>query len=613
MVTGEGSDGRRGTVTRRALLASGAAAGTSLLAGCQGAVGRLREEVSGAAVTNSAATPAAFYGGSSQPERTHPERGYDVREAGLAVSGEFAGRSVDTTLRGYVTRSTLRVNNHNTTRSNRIQPASVGDPDGDTGTLVGVLELHRGLALLVEAALGAADGESTAGARRALTDLTATFEDVAGLVGPAGTGCPTESCEVLRRNADANLEATAAARSAVEAGEWDRATRSLRTVGRTVAADTERLEAALGEDVLGAADGLYAYLDGEATVGERFVLTVPDARLRGSDAAPLEALTPGRLLRYVTGETVGPDTDDGRFRWVDGPPRLSASITVPDTDSYDPNAQLVALGYCTGGNGENFNVTVGVGGASLVDPDGDGDADGSGVVGAEDGFTVLGPEGVAPFDWGELTSWGPERDAGEARATPVVVGSVLAQPADCPGPMPALLYCRRIRHADQYVYTGGWVVDDGSLYHDAVTLLVAEALPEVVGVEHGAADAMRRAIEEGLERPRGRFGSLLYDGPLDERALAFLPPPHREEAGRAILAERAMSSVRRLNPATGRELTVPLDGRSRPDADPLLVTVCPLDCPVVHVDVPAGCRSCRSENCDCTTNLVPAVNTISSR
>ena len=613
MITDEAADGGRGPVTRRSLLASGAVVGTSLLAGCQGVVDRFREEASGAAVTNSAATPAAFYGGSSRPEGTHPERDHAVGERGLAVSGEFAGRSVDTTLQGYVTQSTLRVNNHNTTRSNRIRPSSVGDPDGDTGALVGVLELQRGLARLVEAALEAADGESTAGARRALTDLVATFEDVAGLLGPAGTGCTTESCEVLRRNADANLKQTETARATVAAGEWDRARRSLRTVGRAVDADIDRLESELGEDVLRAAEPLYAYLGGEATIGERFVVTVPDARLRGSDAAPLEELTPGRLLRYVTGEEVGPASgDDDRLRWVDGPPRFSASVTVPDSGGYDPTAQLLALGYCTGGKGENFNMTLQVGGVSGSVGDGSGQ---TGVVDAKDGFSVLGPDGVAPFDWGELASWGPEREAGEAAATPVVVGPVLAQPEDCPQPMPALLYCRRIRHADQYVYTGGWVVDDGALYHDAVTLLVAEELPEVVGVEHGPADAMREGIEAGLERPRGTFGSLLYDGALDERALAFLPPPHKEEGGRAILAERAMSSVRRWNPGTGRETYVPLGKKSvGPDADPLQVTVCPLDCPVVHVDVPAGCRSCRSDaDCDCTTNLVPAVNTISSR
>jgi hypothetical protein len=168
MITDERTDGGRGPLTRRSVLASGAVVGTSLLAGCQGVVDRFRDEATGASVTNSAATPAAFYGGSRRPEGTHPERDYAVREAGLAVSGEFAGRSVETTLQGYVTQSTLRANNHNTTRSNRIQPASLGNPDdGDTGTLVSVLELTRGLARLVETGLDAVEGESVAGSGHA--------------------------------------------------------------------------------------------------------------------------------------------------------------------------------------------------------------------------------------------------------------------------------------------------------------------------------------------------------------------------------------------------------------------------------------------------------------
>lgn len=599
-------------MSRRSVLAASAAFGMSGLAGCQGILDDVLSDVADSNVRNKFATPAAFYGGDSQPDGTHSEGDYAVTETGLTVSGEFEGVSADVDLHAYVTNSTVRVTDHNAHRSNRLHPSSVGDSDSETRTLVTVLELERGLALQVDSATEVVGRESTEESRTALEGIRSTIEEIRTVLGRGnGGGCTTEVCDILRKNADGRLSETETGITAVEAGEWKQVNQSLRNVGRIVDGDVERLENELGVEVIGAADGLYGYLDGEATIGERFVVTVPDARLKDADLALADELTPARLLTYVTGEEIGPasGSTEQRFQWIDDPPRFSASVTVPDSESYDPGRQLVALGYCLNSKGEDFNSTL------QIDHAAGGLTGGGGTSDEDDGFLVS--VGLTTrFGWRELAEWGTERDAGEAAVTQTVVGSVLAQPEGCPQPIPALFYCRRIRHAEQYVYAGGWIVDDSALYHDAVTLLVAEEVPEVVHVEHSSeSDAMRRTITTGLNRERGQLGSLVYDGELGERALRFLPAPHREEEGRNILVDKASASVRSRNPKTGNEIQIPLDGGAvGPDADPLQVTICPLDNPIAHIRTPAGCANCRSNpDCDCKTNLVPAVNNISSR
>jgi hypothetical protein len=89
--------------------------------------------------------------------------------------------------------------------------------------------------------------------------------------------------------------------------------------------------------------------------------------------------------------------------------------------------------------------------------------------------------GAADFD-----EWGPE--FGESATTSTLVCPIMVAPPDCPVPFPALLYVRRCKHADQYIYTGGWVIDDGSLYENSVTLLNVEGPTDVIGVGAGDLD-----------------------------------------------------------------------------------------------------------------------------
>ena len=357
------------------------------------------------------------------------------------------------------------------------------------------------------------------------------------------------------------------------------------------------------------AQALYDYLDGEATVCERFVVTFPDARLRDSDKALASQVTPPRLLRSTTGETIGraQEDDDGNvFRWESAVPRLSARISHPwpplgTTGPFNPNETLLAAG----GDGGTDSPTVNVG--PLLDPArNDNEYDGVSIAnGAVTGFT-----------WDERESWGEETRVGAARITPMLVASVSAQPEGCPEPIPALLFVQRIRHEGQCIYAGGWTINDNALYQDSVTILAAETAPEVVPIaleEPGESDDedIRQAILSGLDTERCdercRLGSVTYDGELgedgnlNEAVEQFLPTAYGDGRKRRLLAVDVWES------AGGRDNPRSVQGM-----------VVPLNPPIVHVDYPASavCRPCDTWYCwvPCpTTNLVPAVNNISSR
>ena len=356
------------------------------------------------------------------------------------------------------------------------------------------------------------------------------------------------------------------------------------------------------------AKALYEYLDGEATVGERFVVTLPDARLRNSNEALASQITPPRLLRSTTGETIGRATqqdDDGNiFEWESAVPELSAQISHPwpplgTTGPFNPNETLLAAG----GDGGTDSPTIKIG--SLLDP--------ARNENEYDGVSVANGA-VTGFRWDKLGSWGAETRVGVASVTPMLVASVSAQPENCPEPIPALLFVQRIRHNGQCLYVGGWTIDDNALYRDSVTILSAEPAPEIVPVyleKFGSKDEdeIRKTILSGLDTERCdercRLGSVVYDGELgndgglDESVDQFLPAAYRDEKKRRLL-------VRDVWESAGGE-----DGKSSVNG-----TVVPLSSPIVHIEYGALCRPCETWYCwvSCRkTNLVPAVNNISSR
>jgi hypothetical protein len=92
----------------------------------------------------------------------------------------------------------------------------------------------------------------------------------------------------------------------------------------------------------------------------------------------------------------------------------------------------------------------------------------------------------------------------------------LVAPPDCPSPFPALLYVRRCAHDDQYIYTGGWVIDDGSLYEDSRTLLAAGGPPTMWGISEDDLDVYGDLMASRLSGARERRGARLFDGTLSD-------------------------------------------------------------------------------------------------
>ncbi|QSG04966.1 hypothetical protein HSR121_0611 [Halapricum desulfuricans] len=591
------------------MLAAGGTLGVAGLAGCLDTFEEFAGDAAGDLV-HTVATPAAFYGGADAPAESRAESDRTVEYVPITVSGTVEGLESSVDLPTYVTTSLVQAQNHNSSRSNRTS-AVRSDPDADGDGLADVLELERKLATQVAAASDSISKRSARTSRPALEDVVVTIDAVQAEL----ERCMTDVCATVRENADIREQAVRTAIDAVDAGDWEQAEASVERVRETVAGDIRRLEDAIDSDDDGLdadSDGdglddgseLAAYLDGEAVIGERFVLTAPDARL--GDERLADELTPERVLQYLTGRA--DDSDGTVYAWGRSEPRLTADVDWPfptGTGPYNPNEQLLALGYK--GEGLN-NATVSLDVRGSIDSDDDGDGVDTAV-----GAVSIGGGNVSRNDGNGLHSWGNERAVGDSSVSPTVVLSVTARPEDCPEPMPALLFVRRIRHGEQLVFAGGWIVDDNALYGNAVTMFVAEGVPELASVAHDrSVEAMRRTITAGLTRERSRLGSLVYDGELGEAALSFLPPAHRDGPVRDDLLERVRERVSDRNSRTGKAITIALrDGPAGPDEESLQTTIVPLDCPIVQIALAEGCEDC--EECKCITNLVPAVNTISSR
>lgn len=228
---------------------------------------------------------------------------------------------------------------------------------------------------------------------------------------------------------------------------------------------------------------LYEYLEGEPVLGERCVITLPDARAPRGGPSIESLITPKRVIDFVTGRA---DGDGNVYSWGSNHKTAAAVADEDDEDADDEDGSCEQHSsggglsaeqsvYCWGGNTSQTNIsgpTHTYGSLDVLTSD-------SGVVvinvtnrppAASDTKSMVGVSSDGrPTDVDSLDEWG--RESGPASSTSVIVCQVLVQPVGCPCPFPALLHVQRHTNNNQYVYSCGWVIDESCLYENSVTAL----------------------------------------------------------------------------------------------------------------------------------------------
>ncbi|MWV64244.1 hypothetical protein GRS48_05315 [Halorubrum sp. JWXQ-INN 858] len=451
---------------------------------------------------------------------------------------------------------------YDSTRSNRRKGAFGGgaDPDGDGSddtveARSAALELEKRLLSQTMETAASISKRSARTGRSPETDrpINERFDEMTGTIDEIRATlerCSDDVCVTVREHADGRKKLVQRAAAYAEDGEWDRAAEAVREVQAIVKGDVDLLEASLADDADAASErtprngrlqeltgasadeirALYEYLEREPVLGERCVITVPDARAP-RDGPTLEALiTPDRLIRYVTGRL----DDEGKvYSWGRRRVAMAAADDDEDEDDEDASCEGSSSGsgpsistplYCWGGA-----PTTGISGPvhtygslEVVRS-----SAGVGVVNtpptATDERSTIGVTSDGrPTDVDDLSAWGRER--GPASSTSTIVCQVLVQPAGCPCPFPALLHVQRHRSNDQYLYSCGWVIDESCLYEDSVTVVTTShgggggagkvVVVDLAAFDDGALseDAIRRLLPDDVSP----VGSQLFDGTLAE-------------------------------------------------------------------------------------------------
>lgn len=524
--------------TRRQLLA---ATGLVAVGGLSGCLGR-----AATAATTTGASPAAPFAGIDEYTGPSPAGDPTVYKLTPRISADSGPVSGDVELEAWVTGQAIAAN-HDNDRSNESKVRGPGDLDSDgdgiddtVETRTRTLELERRLLSQTKAA---ADSISKRSARTGRSQIAEMGDTIRG-VQETLERCSDDVCTTVREHADGRVKLTQRAAADVENGEWDDAAESLQEVEKIVEGDIDSLESSLKgarqslgnprlQELTGATDedvdALYEYLAGEPVISEQFTITVPDARLPGGEYALVDELTPRHLVEYVTGRA----DDDGKvYAWgkneraessggdssnplyegdaVDGENVLYSGLMSDEggpLHSSDVFVSAVSGPVDTGIHLESRTASGTVSVRPINDPP-KATAAMPAIAVSADGDSVV----AADFD-----DWGAER--GESATTSTLVCPLLVVPSDCPSPFPALLYVRRCKHDDQYIFTGGWVIDDGSLYENSVTGLSIDGPATVIGVGEGDLDGdgyadlvTSRLDESGGRRTHRRRGQRLFDG-----------------------------------------------------------------------------------------------------
>jgi hypothetical protein len=397
--------------------------------------------------------------------------------------------------------------------------------------------------------------------------------------------CSDDVCVTVREHAEGRKKLTQQAATHVDNGEWSHAAEALQEIQGIVEGDIELLEKSLQDtsehvlenpplqDLTGASDediaALYEYLAGEPVLSEQFTITVPDASLPGSDVAVGDELTPRRIIEYVTGRA---DTDGKVYAWGDnkvengggntspiyegdavgGESALNRGLMSDDNSLYNSDTFLSAVSgpVDTGIHLESDVVDGRVTVNPVNDPPQATETTPALAVSADGASSE-------PADFDE---WGAE--LGESSTTSTLVCPIMVAPPECPSPFPALLYVRRCKHADQYIYTGGWVIDDGSLYENSITLVAVGEPTAVIGVGAGDldGDGYGDVMVRRLSGERERRGARLFDGAVSDA----VAEGHLSEAeGEDIILRKRPGRTTRQEEGTAADVPVTMTAQGR--------------------------------------------------
>jgi len=542
------------------------------LSGCLGRVA--------GATTNTRASPAAFYSGdasdvegSDETLRTYGTTASDVQYVPATVRGGSGRLSGDVDIDGWGTSAVAPAQDYNSSRSNKPSTIWWSDPDDDGDGVddevhFAILDVELALSGFVESAQDGVGRRSKTDSKKALDGfIDATTKALQQ--GSRLESCPSDVCRTVRENMDKRQQLARDAAGAVVEENWGEANSLLSDIERIVESDIERLETAIDPETIASMAALRAYLDDEPTVSEQFAVCLPDARLPG-DRGSLEAeLTPKRLLNYLIGERDADKCGDSeQTRTVSLHPDiscrklLSARISEQATEKRGVAAFTAGDGVCVAG------VPADADGAEAI------------LSVAYDQTTPLLYQGLKSIP-DSLDGWGAETTDDDVAVTPTLVVPVLARPRDCPSPMPALLYVKRCKHDDQYIYCGGWIVDDGALYQNAATLLVGDGPTEVVAVspEEVASDRYGAIVDRKCSRDRCRYGSTTFGGKFQ---------PDSEYVPSALADEKGRKGLNAVNVKVVGERNDGGDDDGDHDGGTTETLVAALDAPVVHLATAEG-------------------------
>ncbi|WP_254822159.1 hypothetical protein [Haloglomus halophilum] len=533
--TKRSASGRAMTATRRQLLAATGVLAVGSLAGCLGRVA--------SATTNTGASPAAFYGGDTSDIKAGDEAlrlfgttGSDIRYVPATVRGGSGALSGEVDIEGWGTSAVVPAKDLNSSRSNKPRSIWWADPDSDDDGVgdgddihLAILDIDLELSGYVESAQAGVEDRSEDDTEIAL-DAFINATTKALKKGDRLDRCSTDVCGTVRESMERCRQLAGDAGDAVDAENWGEANSLLSDIERIIGGDIGRLEDAIDPEIIEAMAKLRAYLDGNPTIGEQFAVCLPDARLPGDRGSVEAALTPKRLANGLIDEV----REDDKVEYeVEAPPEDTgncgdaeqAGALVLHRDISCRNllsARLFEQGREKRGVA-GFTAGDGVAVAGVPAADDDAEAILSIASGRLDQTTPLLYQGLKKLS-DSSGGWGEGTGDDDVAVSSTIVMPVLAQPRGCPSPMPALFYVKRCRHDDQYIYCGGWVIDDGALYQNTLTVLVGEGPTEVIAVspEEVASDRYSDIVARKSERERSRYGSTMFLGTFDPDA-DYLP------------------------------------------------------------------------------------------